>query len=126
MPDDRPAKKVDEEWKKRAKEEAAKAEAGRAPGEAAGDKAPEQDRQPLYLEASFPMLVNSFATEALIALGAVENPYTGKRERSPEHAKYAIDMLQLIADKTEGNLSADEKRLLDNTLFDLRMRFLGP
>ena len=117
-------KRVDEDWKRKAREEAERLDAQRA---AAKDAAPDQSaapQAPVRLEARFETLVQSFATEALIALGDIENPYTGERQRSLAHAKYAIDMLQLISDKTQGNLTADEKKLIDETLFDLRMRFL--
>lgn len=122
MAEEQGQKKVDEEWKRRAREEAEKLDAerdsaGRAAQEPGGAAFPQ-------IEASFETLVQSFVTEALIAMGDVPNPYTGQRTRNIMHAKYAIDMLQLISDKTQGNLSPDEKRLLDGALFDLRMRFI--
>lgn len=120
MADEQGQKKVDEEWKRKAREEAERLDAER---EAARGQEPGQ-RPSIPLEASFETLVQSFATEALIAMGHIPNPYTGERTRDMVHAKYAIDMLQLISDKTQGNLSSEEKKLLEGVLFDLRMRFL--
>jgi hypothetical protein len=105
-------KHVDEEWKQRV--------ASEAKGEAASDAG---ERPPLP-EANLKVFVSTLATQALVHLGFMESPVTGKRERDLEQAKYTIDLLQVLKDKTKGNLDADEQRLLDGYLYDLRMRYV--
>jgi hypothetical protein len=75
-------------------------------------------------EAKFTILVSSIATQVLVALGQMEHPITSKKEVDLDSARYSIDMLQTLADKTKGNLSEDENRYLSDILYDLRMRFV--
>jgi len=106
-------KKVDEEWKKQAREEK----------EAL---AKDDDSQTLGPppEPSFSMIISSFVAQALIALGEMESPVDGKRMRDLDAAKFSIDMLQVMQDKTQGNLDENEKKMLDSALYDLRMRYV--
>ena len=53
------------------------------------------------------------------------HPVTKKREKNLEEAKYTIDLLEMIEEKTKGNLTPEEKRYLDQILYDLRMRFVA-
>jgi hypothetical protein len=66
-----------------------------------------------------------FASSALIALGEAPDPATGERAQDLEQAREAIDLLLLLRDKTEGNRSPEESRLLEHLLYDLQMRYLG-
>ena len=106
-------KKVDESWKKQAKEEKERLA-----------KEPEGNQPQLTPEASLPLIISSFFTQALIALGEMENPIDGSRARDLEAAKFSIDLLQVLSDKTKGNLTEDEEKLLDSALYDLRMRYV--
>jgi len=128
MADKQEKKKVDEEWKKKAKEEAEKADqeaiTPEAASEAVADTQAAAAEGAPHFEPSFQMLVTNFAMEALISMGAMENPSTKKTEVNLDHAKYAIDMLQIIAEKTKGNLTDQEKKAIEGTLYDLRMRYL--
>jgi hypothetical protein len=74
--------------------------------------------------ASFEMLVTTFATEAMVALGQLPNPFTNEHSLSFEHAKYTIDMLQVLEDKTKGNLSTEEAALLESLLHQLRLAYV--
>ena len=76
-------------------------------------------------EASFPSLILMLAAGALQHMGLVENPATQKREQDLRLAKHTIDMLDMLKKKTKGNLEADEERLLENLLYELRMKFLN-
>ncbi len=76
-------------------------------------------------EARFDLFVSGLAMEALIALGDMPHPATRKQAMNLPHAKYLIDLLGLFDEKTKGNLSVDEERLLTDTLYQLRMRYLG-
>ncbi|KPJ62509.1 MAG: hypothetical protein AMS15_03645 [Planctomycetes bacterium DG_23] len=75
-------------------------------------------------QANFALFLSGLATEALIYLGEVENPLTKKKEKNLQRAKYSIDLLNIIEEKTKGNLSDQEKALLEQLLYDLRMRFV--
>ncbi len=76
-------------------------------------------------KASFALLVSSLATQALMGLGDIENPFTKKREVNVAEARFHIDMLEILEAKTKGNLTADEARMMQGLLFDLRMRFVA-
>ena len=72
----------------------------------------------------FHLLVINFQLTAMIHLGKVVNPVTKKAERDLDEAKSAIDMLAMIAEKTKGNLTPEEDRLLQQTLTDLRLNYI--
>src|SRR5262245_25597777 len=72
------------------------------------------------LEALFVM----FASSALICLGEAPDPATGERQVDLDQAREAIDLLLLLRDKTEGNRTEHESRLLEQVLYDLQMRFV--
>jgi hypothetical protein len=74
--------------------------------------------------ASFEMLVTSLATEALMSMGQVPNPITGKTEANRGQAQYLIDMLDMLRQKTKGNLTPAEDDLIENVLHQLRMLFI--
>jgi hypothetical protein len=56
-------------------------------------------------------------------LGKVPNPMTGKIEKELTHAKIAIEMLVMLRDKTKGNLSPEEQKMLDNVIADLQLNY---
>jgi hypothetical protein len=74
--------------------------------------------------ASFVNFLSTLATNAAASLGAVPHPATGKRSLDLETGKYWLDVLAMIKDKTKGNLHAQEQRLLDGLLGDLRMQYV--
>ncbi len=74
--------------------------------------------------ASFEMLVTTFASEAMVALGQLPNPFTNEHVLNWEHARYTIDMLQVLQDKTKGNLSTEEAAMLEALLHQLRLAFV--
>jgi Domain of unknown function (DUF1844) len=65
-----------------------------------------------------------FASSALIHLGEAADPVSGERTIDLEQARNAIDTLLLLREKTHGNLSSEEGRLLEDVLYDLQMRFV--
>jgi hypothetical protein len=74
--------------------------------------------------ASFVNFLSTLATNAAAALGAVPHPATGQRSLDLETGKYWLDVLGMIKEKTKGNLHAQESRLLDGLLADLRMQYV--
>ena len=73
----------------------------------------------------FMMLINAMAQPALIFLGEVDHPGTGKPEINLEQARVQIDMLDVLRIKCRGNLTAEEESLLDRVLYELRMRYVS-
>jgi len=62
--------------------------------------------------------------QAWVSLGKIKNPATDKIERNLELARISIDMLRMLKDKTAGNLSKDEERLLTQTIADLQLNYV--
>ena len=102
-------------------------EAPEAPGDESGE-AGEPDEDPTAKElpkVDFSTFAISLASSAAVHLGLVADPES--QEPSPPNlqlARQTIDTLEMLQEKTRGNLDADEERLLQNLLTDLRMRFV--
>ncbi len=90
-----------------------------AEGEAPGKDSP--PRPPI----DFPSYLLSYYTQGLVLLGEVPNPYTNKKEEDVEAARHTIDILSMLEEKTKGNLSSEEKQLLESVLYELRMKFMA-
>jgi hypothetical protein len=76
------------------------------------------------LPVSFSTLILSLASSAVLAMGLEKNPQTGQIEKDLDLARFNIDMLNLLKDKTKGNLDAEEKQFLDSVVGDLQMKFV--
>ena len=114
---------VDEDWKQEAQREKEVL--------AAKEKAEKQDEQKDEPEARGPLpegniaaLISMLATQALFSLGLLQ--MKGQEEKKPdlELAKYNIDMLETIEEKTKGNLTEEEEKVLSTTLSELRMGYV--
>ena len=128
---------VDSDWKKQAQEEKRRLaeEAKKAPANPAAGAAPtaapaasparrrarSRDELP---EASFTTLVQTLASQALLYLGGVAVS-GGEGVVDLDTAKFQIDLLAVLEDKTQGHLSDEERSTLDVTLYETRMRFVG-
>jgi len=76
-------------------------------------------------ELSFTAFVLSLASTAAIHFGDLADPATGNRsETNLEGASQMIDILSLLEQKTRGNLTAEERQVLEQVLYELRMRFV--
>ena len=115
---------IDDDFKSQvaAEKEALKQEAEEAPAADAGVDPTQAMQMP---PASFDLLVSTFATEALVALGQIPHPMTQEMSANPEHASYAIDMLAMLKEKTKGNLTDAEETTLIDVLHQLRMAFIA-
>ncbi|QDV67007.1 hypothetical protein Poly24_06980 [Rosistilla carotiformis] len=89
----------------------------------ADDSQPSDDIEPP--PASFEMLVAMLGSQALISLGKVPNPMTGKNEPNKAIAKHYIDTLAMLQEKTKRNLTGQEHDNLTQTLHQLRMLFVS-
>ncbi|MBI5642713.1 MAG: DUF1844 domain-containing protein [Deltaproteobacteria bacterium] len=72
-------------------------------------------------QLDFSTFILSLSTSVVMNLGLVENPVTKKTEKEPAVAKQTIDLIALLKDKTKGNLTEDETKLLDDVLHELRV-----
>jgi hypothetical protein len=75
-------------------------------------------------EAGFSTLLLMLGTAALVHLGGAPDPVKGEAKPDLGQAKQVIDLLDVLRVKTAGNLTAAESGMLDDLLFDLRMRYL--
>ena len=87
-----------------------------------GDK--ECGGRPCMPKPTFSTFVLSLASSALVQLGEVPDPASGEQQEDLVLAKHSIDILSMLRDKTASGLDADEVRLLDGLLYELRMKFV--
>ncbi len=76
------------------------------------------------IEANFSTLVLSIGSSAAMSLGIAPNPTTGKTEKNLEVARFNIELLRMLRQKTVNNLSPDEQKFLDSVTSDLQMKFV--
>ena len=76
-------------------------------------------------EADFSFFITTLALQASIALGQVPNPSTNQKEDDVSQAKFLIDTLGMLKEKTNGNLTPDESGLLENVLYELRIQYVA-
>ncbi len=81
-------------------------------------------RIPELPQIDFATFVLSLRESAYVHLGDVPHPDAEEAVRSLPLAKHDIDLLVLLEEKTKGNLTGEEERLLHQTVFDLRMRYV--
>ena len=70
------------------------------------------------------MFLSSLSMQALVALGEMAHPATGLAQEDPEQARYLIDVLGVLHEKTQSNLTQEEAALLDGLLYELRMKYV--
>lgn len=72
-------------------------------------------------KVDFPGFVLSLATTGMMHLGAIPDPVTGKKEENLPGARQMIEILLVLKDKTQGNLSNEEAKLLDSLIYEMQM-----
>ncbi len=72
----------------------------------------------------FSGFILSLNTSALIHLGEIPDPQSRERMVNRPAVKHTIDILEILSEKTRGNLSEEENKLLEDVLYDLRLKFL--
>ncbi len=75
-------------------------------------------------EIDFTHFIFSLSTSALIQLGEVQDPFTQKAEKNLPLAKQTIDLIAMLKEKTKGNLTPEEEKIIEYVLYDLRMRYV--
>jgi len=113
---------IDEDWKQQAQKEKEiltaqeKAEKEKTP--------PDKSRRGPLPKGDFAALISMLVTQALFALGMLQVEGQEKKEPDLELAKYNIDMLETIEEKTKGNLTEEDEKVLENTLGQVRMAYV--
>jgi len=105
-------KNVDESWKDSAEKEK-------------HNTIKEHEHEMHIPEANFGFFATTLGLQASISLGDIPNPSTNKKEENLDQAKYIIDTLEMLKDKTKNNLSKEESELLESILYDLRLRYVS-
>jgi Domain of unknown function (DUF1844) len=118
---------VDEDWKSRVEAEKREAEwqaqttpEGGARASASAGTVHEGPMPP----ATLSFLVTTLATQAMVSLGQVPNPFSGKTEVRLPEARHFIDTLAMLDEKTANNRTPEESTLLESFLHQLRMSYL--
>ena len=107
--------------KKEEKEESQIKEEGKIEGTPKEDVSAQEGPLP---EIDFTNFILSLSTSALIQLGEIQDPFTKKSTKNLPLAKQTIDLIGMLKEKTKGNLSPDEEKVIEYVLYDLRMRYV--
>ncbi|MBI4353162.1 MAG: DUF1844 domain-containing protein [Candidatus Omnitrophica bacterium] len=111
QPGSEETKKVDESWKESIRREK--------------DFAPFQEEKTGPLpQPTFSYFASSLGMQALAALGEIADPASGAGAVHLDQARYLIDILEMLCEKTKGNLAAEEENFIENLLYELRMKFV--
>jgi hypothetical protein len=86
-----------------------------------GEPSPESPPLP---EANLLTLIFSLYTHVQICLGAIPDPVTQKPQKDLQQAKYNIDLLGVLKEKTKGNLTQEEEQAFENILYEVRMTYV--
>jgi hypothetical protein len=140
MDENKPKIIIDEDWKsqvEREREQLRGQETGTAPAAdaaAASSAAPEVGHDTKSARdysndielppPSLAMLVSTLATQAIAGLGQLPDPEIGQPIVRPKFAKYHIDLLAILQEKTKGNLTGEEAQMLEGALHELRMIYV--
>jgi hypothetical protein len=95
-----------------------------APAKDAAAPAPAAGGAPNLPAVDFHTFVLSLGSSALLHLGELEHPDVGAPQKDLPLAKHTIDILVMLEEKTKGNLSPAEEKLISSLLYDLRLRFV--
>ena len=100
-----------------------------APAEGKKEKPTEKPKEPPQQETDYPPItfanfVLSLSTSALYHFGDFPDPEGGKAEKNLPAVKQTIDILDMLHEKTKGNLDENESQLIDGVLYELKMRFV--
>jgi len=82
------------------------------------------EQEAVLPEINFINFLFSISTSALIQLGEIEDPTSQQAVKNLPLAKQTIDLIGMLKEKTKGNLTPEEAKLIENILFDLRVRYV--
>lgn len=125
-------KKIDESWKESILKERTGVDAGPQPQDGQKEHPPtahSEEARPASPETDFMNFISTLGMQALSALGVLPDPATGQPKgvitsQDLAQAKYLIDVIQMIAGKTKGNLTPDESTSLEEMMYQLRVNYV--
>ena len=82
------------------------------------------DANMLFNELGFSTFILSLSTSALVQLAELPDPILNKKEMNLSLARQTISVIELLKDKTRGNLTGDEENLIETVLYDLRLKYV--
>jgi hypothetical protein len=91
---------------------------------APGDSQTDQEKAYTLPQIDFSTFVLSLNSSVLVQLGLIEDPATGQKGKNLPMAKQTIDLLSMLEEKTQGNLSEQEANILKNLLYELRLLYV--
>ncbi len=118
---DQPKIIIDSDWKAEAQAEKEKLAEQEAQSGGADDATRGQGKLP---PADFRTLMGMLASQAIMYMGGVADPQTGKAMFDPEASTHLIDLLAILEEKTKGNLTDEESQELSGVIHELRSRFV--
>ena len=123
-----PQKRVDENWKKQVARERAQEEAKTRAEESKQRTTPQEpdSQQPTGPPegSRFAEFVAGLAMQAMMAMGQMPNPNTGVATENLGEAKYLVDIIGMLQEKTKGNLNPEEAAAIEETVYSLRMVYV--
>ena len=120
-------KKIDESWKEKvAQEQQPSAQENIAnKTQDSQEDVKKEDETFEMPPVDFNLFISSLGMQALMALGEIENPSSGKKDKQLPQAKYLIDTLEMLQLKTKGNLDTQEANAIEQMLYELRMKYIA-
>jgi hypothetical protein len=115
---------IDEDWKTKAQKEKEVLKAKEKVDKEPKESDAQEEQRPLP-QGDFSALVSLLATQAMFALGAITTENDKEPKKDLRLAKFHIDMLEALEQKTKGNLTEQEQKFLSGTLSQLRMGFVN-
>ena len=89
---------------------------------------PKKKREPTKDDKTEPIdfgtFILSLSTSAVLHMGLIEDPQTRKKEKNLPLARQEVDIIEMLQEKTKGNLTTQERQMMDEVLYELRMRFV--
>ena len=120
---EKPKIAVDDDWKAQAQAEKEKLDE-QAKKRQQEDKGAQDQAARELPPATFATLVSSLAAQTMLAMGGMQDPRTKRRMVDLALAKHHIDTLTMLEEKTKGNLTDEEVKLLDQVLYQVRMQYV--
>jgi len=115
---------IDEDWKTKAQKEKEVLKAKEKVDKEPKESDAQEEQRPLP-QGDFSSLISLLATQALFAMGLISTENDKEPKKDLRLAKFHIDMLEALEQKTKGNLTEQEQKLLTSTLSQLRMGFVN-
>jgi hypothetical protein len=116
-----PEKKIDESWKSSVEKEKVHIFGQDSAEEQAPAEQADQEQMP---QLDFSNYIASLGFQALVFMGEIPNPITNEIQKNLPQSKFLIDTLLLLREKTKGNLTEQEDRLLNGSIYELQVKFI--